>query len=290
MLHGERILIFGGSGMLGRAVTRTLAPYAARMQSLNSHRGRITDVRHPSRIAMGFAPTWVVNCAAYTDVDGCERDPKKAFDVNGLGAGTVALAARANDSKLIHISTDYVFPGDGDTPIVESEKPLPVNVYGESKLNGEKRVMGILPTACILRVGWLYGRDKKTYVDEQIRRAGSGEPLLPSFTDQYGVPTDTDFVARAVLKALLFNLSGVFHVALDGYCSRWEQSAFVAKAFGREDMPPATRTETANLSAKRPRFTALDSSSFRRITSIIMPSWEEKLSQHIQRYRNSKSL
>ena len=282
----RRILIFGGTGLLGQEVARTFAPFSSRIQALSSEDCDICDLDKVCEKLMHFSPHWVINCAAFTDVDGCETEPERAFEVNSLGAGKVAMAAKAiADCRLIHISTDYVFDGESDRAYVETDTPNPINLYGKSKLEGEERVMGINSTACVARVGWLYGRGRRTWIDKQIDAAIDDATPLPSLVDQVGVPTWTNTVAGALLTLLQRRLTGMFHVAPGGHCSRYEEAVYVQKLLGNDKPVPATRTGDLGLLAKRPRRAVLDGGLLGRITEMDMLPWRGYLKRYIYHSR-----
>jgi dTDP-4-dehydrorhamnose reductase len=289
----RRILVFGGTGLLGQDMIRTFAPFGSRVKALSSEDCDISDLDRVCQVVLHFSPHWVINCAAFANVDGCETDSEKAYRVNSLGAGMVAMAVKANaDCRLVHISTDYVFDGEADRAYTETDVPSPINVYGQSKLEGERRVMGIMPTACIARVGWLYGQGRRTWIDAQIDAAINDATPLPAMVDQIGVPTWTNMVAGATVTLLQRQLTGIFHIVPQGYCSRYEEAVYVQELLGNDAPVPAVRTNDLTLPAKRPRRAVLDGGLFERITGLGMLPWRGYLKRYVfqSRWENMQEV
>ena len=158
----------------------------------------VCQLEQLERAAAEIYPTHIINCSAYTDVDGAEKNSQAAFAVNAEGASNVALAAKEFESRLIHISTDYVFGGNGSQPYCEGDVCAPINVYGKSKWEGEKRVLEVLPNACILRTSWLFGRKGKNFISSLLSWFQQKDELQV-VSDQCGKPTYCHDLAHAVM-------------------------------------------------------------------------------------------
>ncbi|HZM71619.1 MAG TPA: dTDP-4-dehydrorhamnose reductase [Candidatus Cryosericum sp.] len=278
----DRPMVIGAGGLLGRALTLRLE--RAFPGTIAATRSEI-DVTDPFRLETEverLRPTVVINCAAWTDVDGCTRDPDRAMEVNAEGAANVARAAAAAGCRIIQVSTDFVFDGTSRTPYVESDAPNPIAEYGRSKLEGERRVAAATADHVIVRTAWLYGAGGRTFVDRIRSRAVAGEPLRV-VTDQVGSPTWVEDLSEGILRLLHTTYRGIVHVTNRGACSRHALAEAVLQAIGLRGRVPleATRTTPAPGVAERPAFAALDTTLYERLTSVTMRPWEEALRDYL---------
>jgi dTDP-4-dehydrorhamnose reductase len=244
-----RVLITGAAGQLGSDLRRLL-PEA---QALDRHQLSVTDLRAVEAAVRRCDV--VVNCAAYNAVDAAETDPGPARAVNADGAANVALACRRAGARLIHFSTNYVFDGSGDRPFTERDRPRPLGAYARSKLEGERRVLEILPEALVVRSAGLFGAVGSavkggSFPERVVRRALAGERLRV-VADQRLNPTYTADLAAAVVDLLDGTLSGVVHVVAEGCCSYWELAVEALRLAGLE--APVEPLTTAELGAAAPR-------------------------------------
>jgi len=281
-----RVLVVGAAGMLGRELTELIrATQSCRLFSLDLPD---IDIANPRQVRDTFhriRPDVTLNCAAQTDVDGCERDPKLAFRVNAHGPHLLAQAALNSRSLLVHVSTDFVFDGKKRTPYVEDDEPNPLSVYGKSKLAGE---LAVQETGCdyiIARTSWLYGPYGKNFVwSFVIARARKGEPL-PLVTDQTGSPSYTLDVADAIIRLVHENARGLFHVCDGGACSRIEfATAALAEAGLKADIRPIG-TQDLNLPAPRPAYSVLSTDKVAHVLQRPMPGWKNSLKKFIKRMK-----
>lgn len=228
-------------------------------------------------------PDAVVNLAALTDVDGCESQREKAFLVNAQGAIEVARGCAATGARLIHLSTDYVFDGSSPVPYTEENPPRPLNVYGESKLLGERGVQKTGGNYLILRTAWLYGPHGKNFVDT-ILRLSSQQEEIRVVNDQRGSPTYTRDLSRAIELLLKREETGVLHVTNSGSCTWFEFAGKVLamKSLGDRSVRllPISSAELGR-PAKRPANSVLDCSNFERIAGWKMRHWEESLKEYL---------
>ena len=227
-----RILITGGGGMLGLDVQR--AAEEAGLESLALSRAQldITDRAAVMDAIAGAGATAVINCAAWTDVDGAESRSRDAAAVNGAGAGNVAAAADAVGAWVVQVSTDYVFDGEKTTAYVESDPAAPVSAYGRSKLDGELAVATAAPERhTIVRTSWLFGAGGRCF-PKTILGAASQRPELTVVSDQIGCPTFTGHLATALVALAQQRTPGVLHVAGGGQCSWYEFAAAIVAATG----------------------------------------------------------
>jgi len=217
----------------------------------------------------------VINCAAWTNVDGAESEPDQATAVNGAGAGHVAEAAAGAGVWVIHVSTDYVFSGDKPSPYVESDASAPVSAYGRSKLEGERAVAAAAPGRhTIVRTAWLFGAGGRCF-PKTILRAASERPELSVVADQIGCPTFTGHLAEALVALAAEPTEGVLHVAGGGQCS-WHEFAVAIVAAGGLDCPVrAISSDEHPTPARRPANSMLISER----GAPALPDWSEGLKQ-----------
>ena len=185
-------------------------------------------------------PTWIINAAAFNDVDGAETAEQAAFTANAQGPANLARAAAGIDAALIHVSTDYVFDGRKGTPYTEDDVPDPLSVYGRSKYEGERRVLESKARVCVLRTAWLYGRHGKNFVKAIRDAAGKGRPLRV-VADQVGSPTAVADFAEAIARLMQTPARGLFHVVNAGACSRQEFAKAIVRGRSRWFLSPAPR-------------------------------------------------
>lgn len=277
----QRILVLG-RGLLGAEVKR----YFSDKPHVWSGGTSFCDIRNLDVICdvVGrLSPDAIINCAAKTNVDACEDEVEDAIAVNAYGPMNVAFAAKGAGIPLIHISTDYVFDGTTTVPYRESDPPNPVSVYGHSKLEGERRASFVYPQTCVLRVGWLYGEFGHSAVERIVDGLRNGNPMA-LFADQIGTPTPTYYVAQAIRLALEKGLSGLFHVAPMGHCSRLKMGEAIRDAICKEKIPlPVSRLATAQLKAARPAFSALNGEGFRIATGAeaMNRTWKSLLWEYL---------
>jgi dTDP-4-dehydrorhamnose reductase len=285
-----KIWVTGADGMLGSTLMQCCR--GKEIDAVGTARQE-ADIAQLDRIftkAKQIQPTHIVNCAAYTDVDGAEKEPAAAFAVNAEGAANVARAAREYGAHLIHISTDYVFNGTGSEPYREDDLCAPSNQYGQSKWEGEKRVLKILPEACILRTSWLFGSKGKNFISSLMNWFQQKEELQVVH-DQCGKPTYCHDLAIAVLT--LLGARGIIHFANGGERSRYQIALDLleaSKARGirlkcQRILPvPATEFPTPAL---RPAYSVLDTGKYSHLTHKRPRLWSEILNDYLIHYASS---
>lgn len=227
-------------------------------------------------------PRWVVNCAAMTDVDACEREPENAHAINARAPGDLAAVCRERDIQLAHISTDYVFDGEADRPYPEGAGTGPIQTYGESKLAGERAVREACESALILRLSFVYGLHEATgglagfpaWVRDELKTSGE----TPLFTDQYVTPTRTGQAATVLCSLVDANTSGTYHVASRSCVTPYAFGQAVRKRMSGPagKLLPGSMTET-DLPARRPRYTCLDVSKIETELGEDQPTLEADL-------------
>jgi dTDP-4-dehydrorhamnose reductase len=279
-----RIMVAGCAGMLGRDLLGAGERAGHAVVGLTHAELDVSDAQAVEREVARTDADALVNCSAWTDVDGAEGDRGSAFAVNALGAGNLARAAAAGGIPLVHVSTDYVFDGrpphdtDGrPRPYVESDPTGPISVYGESKLAGEHEVLAASPHHTVVRSAWLFGVHGRNFADTMLRLADERE-AVQVVDDQIGCPTWTGHLAPALLGLLEREVRGVVHLAGGGSVS-W--NGFAREIFRQAER--SCRVETASSEqmrrpAARPAWSALASE---RPDVLPMPDWRDGLSGYL---------
>jgi dTDP-4-dehydrorhamnose reductase len=271
------ILVVGANGMLGRDLMALLGD---RGRGVDIDEIDITSLESVLSVIGDGSPDVVINCAAFTDVDGCESNTETAMAVNGEGVGYLAMACRDVGALLVQISTDYVFDGGKGTPYREDDAPCPLSVYGESKLAGEMNA-AFSPEYLIVRTQWLYGLHGKNFVETMLR-LGAEKDELTVVDDQIGSPTWTVDLARAIIALIDTNCRGVYHAANADYCS-WNDfaTAIFAEAGLSVAVKPMNTTEL-NRPARRPLYSTLDCTKLTADTGFQPRSWRSALQEYLQ--------
>ena len=243
----------------------------------------ITDEKQVTGTIAKHRPDLVIHAAAYTDVDGCERDPDKAFLVNAEGTHNVALACELSDAAMVYISTDFVFDGEKGAPYTEQDTPNPINQYGASKLAGEKYVQELCPRHFIVRTAWLYGIHGKSFPRTMINTARAGKPLSV-IADQVGSPTFTADLAAAICELIKSPIYGTYHITNKGSCSWFEFAKKTLSFAGMNDVEikPITSEEWPS-PTKRPKYSVLSHHALEILGQDNMRTWEEALHDFVSR-------
>lgn len=294
-----KLLITGSHGQLGNELRRCLETMQAEIGPVpEEYRGAavdyvdydtldISDVRAVNAWFAEHGPyDVVVNCAAITNVDGCETDEEGAYRVNARGAENMARGAAACGGKAVHISTDYVFPGTDPEPRVETDKPHPISAYGRTKLTGELLVQAACERAFIVRTAWLYGYVGKNFVKTMLRLARENGKISV-VADQYGNPTSANDLAYEILKLAVTEEYGVYHCTNNGTCSWFDFAKAAVEAAGIPcEYEPLTSAEYKTRfpqSADRPAYSSLDNAHLRATSGDEMRPWEEALATYMKR-------
>ena len=285
-----KILVIGAHGMLGRDLANRLSSLSDPKNSGNEvvavdrKHIDITHGENTSKFIVQAKPDVIVNCAAFSNVDACETQISEAFAVNASGARNVALAGKQTGTKVIHISTDYVFDGMKNEPYIETDKPNPISIYGKSKLEGELAVQEINGNYVIIRTAWLFGPHRKNFVTT-ILDMGRKNRSVSVVTDQYGSPTYTSDLSHAIQTAILKDLRGIYHVTNSGTCSRYEWARKIFELTGNQVSVLPLKTADYKRAARVPQNSSLDCTKYTTTTGQKMQPWQEALREYIFKLR-----
>ena len=272
-----KVTIFGATGLLGKALMREW-----REDQVTGLSSKDADVRDPRQIeneVEGTHPDWTVLAAAYTDVHGCETNRELAFSVNRDGAAHVARAAKQHNSRLLFLSTDYVFDGRKITPYEVGDPRSPQSVYGRSKAEAETQLENIMPDCCIVRTSWLFGVGGKCFPDTILKLAASRQ-VLDVVDDQRGSPTYAPDLARTIIQLCRKQAEGLVHVSNRGECTWFEFAQAIVSAARLKTAIHPTTTDKFPRPAQRPKYSVLSPSSLDRY-DISMPDWQDALRRYL---------
>ncbi len=292
-----RVLVTGARGQLGNELRRCLesgrseigpvpACYAGADVDYVDY-GEL-DISDAAAVDAWFAERGpydlVVNCAAITNVDGCESDEEGAYRVNATGAENMARAAAACGGKVVHVSTDYVFPGTDPEPRHEDDPVGPISAYGRTKLAGEKLVMAACPRSFVVRTAWLYGYVGKNFVKTMLRLARE-HGRISVVADQLGNPTSANDLAHEILAIAATEDYGIYHCTNDGTCSWFDFASAAVDLAGvpceKEPLTSAEYKERFPNSADRPAYSSLDNAHLRATVGDDMRPWREALATYM---------
>jgi dTDP-4-dehydrorhamnose reductase len=276
-----RVFITGCKGQLGRALYAALTEHT--LAGCDLPELDVTDREAIGAAIADFAPDVVIHTAAWTDVDGCARDPEKAYRANALGTQNVALACAASDAAMVYISTNEVFDGAATEPYREWDPLHPINPYARSKAAGEWFVRHLLTRFYIARISWLYAHGGRNFSNpHHIIQLADELGVLRVVTDEVSSPTYAPDLAAALAKLIRTEAYGVYHLTNAGYVSRYDYVREVLRVGGREDVPvePVTLDDFERASTP-PRFAPLANTAAAAL-GIRLRHWKEALEEFLK--------
>lgn len=282
----KNILVTGGKGQLGmsiQAISKEYPEYSFKFLDVTE-----LDITCPTSLSNHFISNKydvIINCAAYTNVDKAETEQEKALMINAVGVRNLTDIANAYYTPLIHISTDYVFDGNGNNPIETSCQPYPLSAYGKSKLQGEKQIIEHCKSGyIIIRTSWLYSEMGNNFLQTVIRLAQEQETLKIVF-DQIGTPTYARDLARVIIQCLGkidHDTQKIFHYSNEGVCSWYDFSKAIIEELGLPNKVLPIMTSQYPTPAKRPYYSVLDKEDIKNWLSIEIPHWIDALRRCIK--------
>jgi dTDP-4-dehydrorhamnose reductase len=302
-----KIVILGTGGRLGAALVREyrekydIAGFnhaQLDLASLDDVRGKLS--------AMSFDV--LINAAAFTNVDSCETERDRAFLINAEAPGVLAEICNAKDAKLIHFSTDYVFDGEKRAPYTEEDQASPISAYGESKLAGERNVLAAENGHLVVRVSWVFGPDRPSFIDAMIKRAQQ-EEKIDAISDKFSTPTYTHDIAEMLARVLddwsrrasapdglgAGRLHGILHFANAGKCSWQEYAQWALDCCCDAGIPLKAKAvgalklrEMKNWVARRPVYSVLSAAKYTELTGTAPRAWREAVADYITRFYAKK--
>jgi dTDP-4-dehydrorhamnose reductase len=287
---GTRWIIAGSKGQLGRALVRALAGRPDREVVAAVDLPEV-DVADPQAVKSllttgGGVPDFVVNAAAFTHVDRCETEREIAQRANSVAPRVLAEACAALGSRLAHLSTDYVFSGDGRTPYREDDEPAPASAYGATKLEGERYVLAASEDFLVVRTSWLFGEGRNFIAailnQGRARRDGSASGPLTVVDDQQGCPTYAEDLAAAIIALLEHGARGLYHVSNAGVATWWDLARVSLDLAGFSELAiERIRTEDLDVPAPRPLWSVLDCSKAEAL-GVRLRSWQEAVRAYLE--------
>lgn len=286
----KKILVTGCNGQLGRAVRKEYAGEEVTFINTDVTEGEgvlaldITDVDAVMELVRREKPDVIINCAAHTNVDLCEKQWDSAYRINAIGPRNLSIAATAVGAKMIHVSTDYVFEGNGTRPYTEFDAPNPISAYGKTKLEGERFVQAFANRYFILRTAWLYG-EGKNFVKTMLRLAETHDEVSV-VDDQVGSPTSAVELARMIHYLEKTDNYGIFHATCEGDTNWADFAETIFKKAGKvTKVRHVSSEEYAKMnpaSAKRPAYSILDNYMLRLTGDYRMADWQDALDEYMK--------
>lgn len=282
----KKIIVTGANGQLGRAVNQVYASngeYECVNTDVNDL--DITDVDAVLRFVDEIRPYAIINCAAHTNVNGCETDVDNAYRINAIGPRNLSIAATRAGARLMHVSTDYVFDGHADTPYTEFDTPNPEAVYGKTKLAGENFVKEFAKDYFIIRTAWLYG-DGKNFVKTMLGLAETHDKVTV-VGDQFGSPTSASELAKAIAYLLPTDNFGLFHGTCEGITNWADFTREIYRLAGKSTEVITVTSEeyeknTTGVVAPRPAYSVLENYMLKLTTNHMFADWEKAIAEYIR--------
>lgn len=275
-----RVLVTGASGQLGYDVVKRLQEN--NIECIGTYRNvlDITNEAQTKKFITVYKPDVVVHCAAYTAVDKAEDEREVCYNANVLGTRYVAEVCKEIDAKMVYISTDYVFDGEGDKPFEVTDKPNPINYYGQTKYKGELEVQNLLEKYFIVRISWVFGSNGNNFVNTMMR-LGEERDEVSVVADQIGSPTYTYDLAELVLEMIHTDKYGIYHATNEGYCTWVDFSKEIFKQSNKEIVVEAIPTEAFPTKAKRPNNSRMSKQKLEDAGFEPLPNWQGALKHYL---------
>ncbi len=282
----KKILVTGCNGQLGREINR-IYQGSSEYEIFNTdvacdHATKldITNIDQVLELAREVKPYAIINCAAHTGVDACETDQDNAYRINAIGPRNLSIAATETGAKIVHISTDYVFAGNAKKPYVEFDRPDPQGMYGATKLAGEQFVQQFAKDFFIIRTAWLYG-DGKNFVKTMLRLSETNDEVRV-VGDQFGTPTSTAELAKAIRVLLPTENYGLFHGTCEGSCNWADFAKEIFRLAGKDTKVKDITTAEYPTPAVRPAYSVLENYMFKLTTDFQFAQWQDAAAEYVK--------
>lgn len=279
-----KVLVTGVAGQLGCDVMKRLALMGIEAKGVDYEDFDLTDGQAVMDAVTAYQPDAIIHCAAYTAVDRAETEPEKCAAVNGMGTLNIVRAALKADAKLVYVSTDYVFSGEGETPFEVNAPYSARNVYGLTKAQGEEAVRSLMTRYFIVRTSWVFGLNGNNFVKTMLR-LGAERPEVRVVADQVGSPTYTPDLARLLCDMVQTNKFGVYHASNEGYCFWAEFAAQIMQLGQRKCRVTPISTAEYPTPAKRPANSRLSKACLDAAGFARLPAWEDALARYMEELR-----
>ena len=284
-----KVLVTGVTGQLGHDCVNEFLSRGVEVQGVSSRDFSLTDGAATEKYIKDYQPDVVVHCAAYTAVDKAEDEPELCQAVNVEGTRHIAQACAEIGAKMVYISTDYVFPGDGDKPYDVDAGKGPMNVYGRSKLAGEEAVQHILTRYFIVRISWVFGIHGKNFIRTMLNLAKNHKELTV-VNDQIGSPTYTRDLAVLLADMVHTEKYGIYHATNEGFCSWAELAAEVFRQAGREVTVTPVDSSAYPTKAMRPKNSRMSTEKLAKNGFRLLPRWQDAVGRYLIELQNESLL
>ncbi len=276
----KKVIVTGANGQLGRAINELYAGNTEyELIQTDVAELDITNIDKVMEFVRGIHPYAIINCAAYTAVEACENEEDLAFRINAIGPRNLSIASEETGAKLMHISTDYVFDGNGHRPYRETDPVGPQGAYGRTKLAGENFVKEFCHKHYIVRTAWLYG-DGKNFVKTMLRLSETNDKVRV-VNDQVGSPTSAAELAKAVAYLLPTENYGLFHGTCEGDCSWAQFTEEIFRLAGRSTVVEGITSEEYGAAVKRPAYSILENYMLKMTTDFMFADWHDAIAEYL---------
>lgn len=295
MVMKQKIIVTGANGQLGSEL-KVLSSSFPQYEFIFVSREQlpIDDEKAVNDLLNAKNPSWLINCAAYTAVDKAETEKEQAFRINGYATGVLAAACKTIDCRFIHVSTDYVFDGNGTSPYKENDPTDPLGVYGASKLEGEKLAVEKNPASIIIRTSWVYSEFGKNFVKTMLKLMSERESLNV-VNDQVGSPTHAADLAAAILQIIQYlqvnsdpaDTAGIYHYANAGVISWYDFAVAIKEISGSKCTVNPIPTSQYPTPAKRPSYSVFNTQKIQNVFGIELRPWKDSLHECISQLQSA---
>jgi len=280
----KKVVITGAGGQLGKAFTKKLQSIGIECLPLTRKELDITDLHQLKEFFLNFRPQYIINCAAYNEVDKAEEEKEKALLVNGIALRYMGNLAAQYQTTVIHYSTDYVFNGEKEEPYLISDQPKPINHYGQTKLLGEKEILTHNPKTYVIRVSWVFGNGEQNFIYKLLNWASKNEKLR-IVTDQISSPTYTEEIVKITLDLIKTEQYGLYHLSGEGQASRYDWAKFILDYLNWQGELIPAASQDFPTRAKRPRYSKLRNFPLKNLLGYLPETWQESTEKYIRTIR-----